>query len=319
MKRSLREERHKVATVQGGQLFVHRIEPEQSKAVVLMVHGLGNSAQAFLGTERGVAPYLAEMGYSCLVVDLIGHGQSWPLTSRKLKHGLSTIINEDLPRLVADARRLAKGQGIFLVGQGLGGALLASAYAAHPSVRPGVVGMVHFGAGRAISQQRGPGAFWWHRVMPLFGALLGKIPLPWFRMADEPENIALYREYLNWSKGEWVDPAAPDINYTEAANALDWPASLYFARRNGGYIDQLQDVREFIRGIGTHNARLLVLGRKEGNLRNYRFGQLTRHDDAWVDHFPVLLDWMNEHRHEIGPGQNRAYLKLVSAQPAVKG
>lgn len=319
MKRNLREERHKVATVQGGQLFVHRIEPEQSRGVVLMLHGLGSSAQAFLGTDRGLAPYLAEMGYTCLVVDLIGHGQSWPLPSRKLKHGLSTIINEDLPRLVADARRSAKGQGIFLIGQGLGGALLASAYAAHASVRPGVVGMVHFGARRAISRQTGPAAFWWRQVMPLLGALLGKVPLHWFRLAAEAENISLYREFLSWSRGEWVDPEAPEMDFTEAARVLDWPASLYFARRKGGYADQLQDVREFIRGIGTHNARLLVLGRKEGNLHNYRFDQLTRHDDAWVDHFPLLLDWMNEHLKDSGTGRNRPHLKLVNGQPRPKG
>lgn len=314
MKRHLRKERHKVATVQGGQIFVQSIEPEQPKGVVLMVHGLGSSGQAFLGTDKGLAPYLAEMGYTCLVVDLIGHGQSWPLPSRNLKHGISTIINEDLPRLVAEARRLGKGRGLFLVGQGLGGTMLASAYARHASVRADVLGMVHFGARRAIRHQNGVSAFCWRQIMPVLGALLGKVPLHWLRLAVEAENPSLYREWLSWSKGAWVDPQAPEIDFGEAAAALDWPASLYFARRKGGFADQLEDVREFIRDIGTHNARLLVLGRKEGNLRNYRFDQLTRHDDAWVDHFPLLLDWMNEHLQDPGSGKRRPHLKLVTGQ-----
>ncbi|MHA7878510.1 MAG: alpha/beta fold hydrolase [Saccharospirillum sp.] len=319
MKHTVREERLKVATVQGGQLFVHHLEPERPKGVVVMVHGLGSSAQAFLGTEQGLAPYLAEMGYRCLVVDLIGHGQSWPLPSRKLQHGLSTVINEDIPRLVTQARRLAKGQGMFLMGQGIGGALLASAYAVQPSVRPGVVGMVHFGTGRAIARQTGVSAFVWHRLMPALGALRGQVPLNWLGLAQEAENPCFYRDFLNWTKTPWVDPDAPDVHFSEPARTLNWPPGLYFARKHGGYADQLSDVRAFIRTIGTHNARLLVLGRREGNLRNYRFSQLTRHEDAWVDHFPLLLDWLNEHCHDVDTDKGEPRLKLVSGQDALKG
>ena len=46
--------------------------------------------------------------------------------------------------------------------------------------------------------------------------------------------------------------------------------------------------------LGHHDGRMLVLGRDEGNLRDYSHTGMLTHPEAEQDHFPQLLDWMRE-------------------------
>ncbi|MFG1496677.1 alpha/beta fold hydrolase [Saccharospirillum sp. HFRX-1] len=303
MKQSVHEERLKVPTVGGGHLFVRQLAPEQSTAVVLMVHGLGNQGDVFLQDGHGLANYLSEMGYTCIVPDMIGQGQSWPHRSRQLNHGAGVMIREDLPRLAAEARRIANGKPVFLVGEGFGGVLLASAYARISAMRPQVAGMVHLGTRRSTRlggvAHGGWDAFVWQRLLPLLGSLKGEVPLHWFRKSMNAESLQLFQDAKAWNDGDWHGPGSDSFDYAAAATQLDWPASLYLARRQGGYGDHLADVREFMRELGTHNGRLLVLGKRDGNLRNYGPLSMLQHDDAWVDHFPVILDWLNERLRQM--------------------
>lgn len=316
MKQTVHEERLKVPTAQGGQLFVRKLAPERAPAVVLMVHGLGNRGDLYLHEGHGLANYLSDLGFTCLIPDLIGQGQSWPRRSRRLDRGIEMIVNEDLPRLVTEARRIADGRPVFLVGEGMGGVLLASAYARVPAMHPSVAGMVHFGSRRSVRlggvTHASTSRFLWHRLMPLLGAVRGEVPLHWWRKAMGAESIALYKDSLAWADGDWRELGEEGrFDYAAAARQLDWPPSLYLARRNGGYGDHPADVREFMREIGTHNARLLVLGKREGNLRNYDPLSMLRHDDAWVDHFPVVLDWLNERLRHIAPKPRVRHLVSV--------
>ncbi len=310
MKQQIREERLKVPTVQGGHLFVRQIGPEKPAGVALLIHGLGNRGDLFLHDGHGLANFLSEMGFACLVPDLIGQGQSWPKRSRRMTHSLEDIITEDLPRLATEARRLSKGKPIFLIGQGFGGVLLASAYARIPAMRPAVAGMIHFGTRRSAKlggiHHSATSAFIWRHLFPLLGQIKGEIPLRWLTSTMGSETLSLYHEYMALSEGEWktqhnTEEDTPIFDYKQAAEQLEWPPSLYIARRNGGYTDHPTDVREFMREIGTHNARLLVLGKNGGNLRNYSPLSMLQHDDAWVDHFPVVLDWMMERVRQRTP------------------
>lgn len=305
MKQSVHEERLKVPTVGGGHLFVRKVAPDHAKAVVLLVHGLGNQGDIFLQDGHGLANYLSEMGYTCLVPDLIGQGQSWPHRSRQLSHGIDAMVREDLPRLAAETRRVADGKPVFLVGQGFGGVLLASAYARIPAMRPQVAGMVHFGSRRSARlggvTHGGWETFVWRRLLPLLGKLKGEVPLHWFRQSMNAESTQLFADALAWNEGDWTGQGDADYHYGNGAEQLDWPPSLYLARRKGGYGDHLADVREFMRELGTHNGRLLVLGKRDGNLRNYGPLSMLQHDDAWVDHFPVILDWLNERLRQNDP------------------
>ncbi|MFC3702181.1 alpha/beta hydrolase [Reinekea marina] len=301
---TIREERLKIPTVHGGQLFLRCIEQqESSRAVVLMLHGLGSSGDVFIGEGHGLANYLSELGFTCYVPDLIGHGQSWPHISRHLEHSVHDIVEEDLVRIFSQIEKTLNGRPLYVVGQGFGSVLLLSAFAKHPLIQKLTEGFVHFNARRSTTisgaSHRLLSKALWRKLMNGVGAVRGDVPLHWTSQANQPEALSWYRTFLNWSEGDWVDEV-DQFNYAAKIRALTLPPSLYLASRSQGYWSNTADVREFMRELGTHNARMLILAKGDGNLRNYNSLSMLQHDDAWVDHFPVILDWLNERIRQQG-------------------
>ncbi len=297
MNLTIREERLKVPTVKGGQLFLRHMERQDSTAVVLLLHDLGCDGGVFVKEGAGLANYLCEMGYACFIPDLVGHGQSWPHISRHLEHNVHDIILEDILRLVEEVERHLKGRPLFLVGHGFGSVLLLSSFSRHEKIRQLTSGFIHFNARRStvISGVAHSyfGRLFWRKLLPLIARFRGDVPLQWFADKSQPEMISWYKTYIEWAESDWVDDV-DQFNYGSQLREENIPPSLYFSAKNKGYLSSTSDVREFMRELGTHNGRLLVLAKHVGNLRNYNALTMIQHDDAWVDHFPLLLDWLNE-------------------------
>lgn len=302
MNPTIREERLKVATVHGGQIFLRHLQQPDTHAAVLMLHGLGSNGDTFIKEGHGLANYLSEMGFSCYVPDQIAHGHSWPNMSRHLEHSVHDVIDSDIPRIVDEISRTLNGKPLFLIGQGFGSVLLLSAYARSETIQTLTQGFVHFNARRSVTisgaSHNGASRFLWRTLMPALGSLRGDIPMHWSRHGHQPELLSWYRTFQNWSEGSWQDEQDA-FNYGSALRELSLPPSLYFATRSQGYLAHVADVREFMRELGTHNGRMLILAKGDGNLRNYHSQSMLQHDDAWVDHFPVLLDWLNERVRQL--------------------
>lgn len=294
----IREERLKIPTIKGGQLFLRRLEQsENSKAAVLMLHGLGCDGDVYLNGGHGLATYLTELGFTCYVPDLVGHGQSWPHISRHLEHSVHDIIVEDIPRLIAEIERKLKGRPLFLIGQGFASTLLLAAFARNAELRRHVTGFVHLNSRRStvisgVNHSLTSRLLWRH-LLPFVSKLRGSVPLNWTPYGTQEESASWYQTFLHWSDGDWLDPV-DQFNYSAAIRELSLPPSLYLAARSMGYWANTADVREFMRELGTHNGRMLILAKGDGNLRNYHALSMLKHDDAWVDHFPVILDWLSE-------------------------
>ncbi len=297
MNPTIREERLKVATVHGGQIFLRHLEQQDTHAAVLMLHGLGSSGDAFIKEGHGLANYLSEMGFSCYVPDLVGHGHSWPNMSRHLEHSVHDIVTKDIPKILEEVERKLEGKPLFLVGQGFGSVLLMSAYAKSKALQQLTQGFIHFNARRSTTISGAShtplSRVFWRKWMPFIGSLRGDVPLQWTEQGNQPELISWYKTSLAWSEGDWTD-SIDEFNYGAALRELSLPPSLYFATRSRNYQNHTADIREFMRELGTHNGRLLILAKGDGNLRNYNSMTMLQHDDAWVDHFPVVLDWLQE-------------------------
>lgn len=297
MNPTIREERLKVQTIHGGQIFLRHLEQQQSHAGVLMLHGLGSSGDAFIKEGQGLANYLSEMGFSCFVPDMIGHGNSWPQISRHMEHSIHDVVNSDLPKIIGEIEGRLHGKPLFLVGQGFGSVLLLSVYARLKRLQAMTHGFIHFNARRSTTisdvSHSGMSRGFWRKFLPLMGVLRGDVPLHWTRHSTQPEHRGWYKTCLRWSEGDWQDEK-DDFNYGAAIRELSLPPSLYFTTRSRSYQAHIADVREFMRELGTHNGRMLILAKGDGNLHNYSSLTMLQHDDAWVDHFPVVLDWLTE-------------------------
>lgn len=296
MKNALHIDKVKIQTVKGGQIYLRRLEPENSKAVVLFLHGLGNNGDTFLKNDRGLANFLYEQGYACYIPDMIGHGESWPHLNQHLDHTVSDILNEDLPRIFHEVSRHLNGRPLLLVGQDFGSTLLMAAYARYPNLRNMVRGFVHFSARRTTAHSdlnRNPiKSIFWQRLLPLFARKSRVVPLNLLSDFNEPENLQWYQRWVAWSNGPWVDDG-DNFDYSAAMKTLMLPSSLYIAANQSKYRCDIADARAFMMEQGRHDARLVIVGKRQGNLHQYNDRELLEHRHASKDHFPLILDWLD--------------------------
>jgi alpha-beta hydrolase superfamily lysophospholipase len=113
--------------------WLHR-PPQNCKAVVVLVHGLGEHA----GRYRQLAHWLTEGGYALLVYDQQGHGQS----GGQRGHADHARLQEDVGAVLKEARRLQPRTPLFLYGHSMGGNVALSALLQHVVSPRGLAGLV---------------------------------------------------------------------------------------------------------------------------------------------------------------------------------
>lgn len=113
-------QRVSLSTPGGETLALRRLPaPGPARAVVVMVHGLGEHA----GRYHGLAEYLHEWGFAVWAHDHYGHGES-----SGPRGGLPSELRlvDDLALVIDDARRENPGLPLALLGHSLGGLVAAS-------------------------------------------------------------------------------------------------------------------------------------------------------------------------------------------------
>ncbi len=119
---------HRVSTADGVQLSLFRYVPAVPRTgpAVLMVPELGFTRASFELEGFGLAPSLQREGREVFVLEARGQGSSQAPPSASLS--LRELVRTDLPRAIAEVRRLTGGTP-DLVGHGFGGSLLLAAVA----------------------------------------------------------------------------------------------------------------------------------------------------------------------------------------------
>ncbi|MEE8059292.1 MAG: alpha/beta fold hydrolase [Pseudomonadales bacterium] len=268
-------------------------------APVFMLHSTLQDSSTFYGHDgNGLACYLARQGYDVFVADLRGKGKSWPQVNAFSSFGNHQAINEDIPALL---EKIVSKRGMapqIWIGHGWGSVLMCSFYARFgDSVCP-VAKMVHFGARRQIQASNYTKTFFisfiWQRLSKLLIAINGYMPAKLLRLGTSNESKDNYCDYLQWSStNDWHD-TVDGFSYGKAIRQQQLPPSFYFAALGDRTYGDLEDVREFVKELGPHDGRLMILSRRGGNLHDYNHLDMLRHKDCEKDHFPLLLDWLQQ-------------------------
>jgi predicted alpha/beta hydrolase len=269
-------------------------DKDQLGAPVFMLHSNCTDGSSFYTADgKGLACYLARQGYDVFVADLRGKGKSWPHISGHSKYGNHQLINEDIPALLESIQKKRGATPQIWIGHGWGGVLMSSFYARYGDRFGPVAKMVQFAVRRKTSTKKSPAInFMWRKLSPLLIAINGYLPAKKFRLGIANESAANVRDFLNWSDSDcWTDPE-DNFSYDEAARQQSWPASYYFAAKGDKAYGHPDDVRHFMFELGSHDGRMMVLSRKDGNLRDYGHTEIISHEDAEKDHFPLLLAWL---------------------------
>lgn len=288
------------------QLAPHQLELRQCRRddcepgpPVLMLAGFLGTVDSFFphkGEEGGLAPFLASLGYDVYIAELRGRGKSWPATGAQSDWGLHEAIVEDIPAHLQTVDKLRPGEAQFWLGEGLGGVLLTAAYARLEALSAPLLGLVHLGAARR-RRLDSPAKRWRYRVWAsALGAsrlLRGYAALPGGDPARRETRTTLvqWKEWL--SRENWLDPL-DDFDYYEALQHKELPASLYLANRPAALWGNIDDCRRWVDELGPHDARLLTVGKAQGNRRNYSQAELLQHPTACEDHYLQLQAWLEE-------------------------
>jgi len=295
----------------GQQLHVRRIAPDPDAPSVLLIHGLVEDGTIFYSRQgTGLAYFLAENGYDVFVADLRGKGRSWPPLAKVTPtdpkrtgygYNLKDAVTGDLMALMETVVQCKGRAPDFCVGHGWGGILLSSFLARYPEYRGQVSGLVHFGSHRGFSNDsirekllvKGV----WEQLAGTLSRRKGYVPARFLRLGPIGEYTEIHALSCAWLRGEpWVDPV-DQFDYGEALNnGFDYPASLYFCSSKGGGFGNPDDVSAFMKEVGSHNGRMVTLGKAQGNLADYSYTGMLTQESATRDHFPFMVNWMTEIR-----------------------
>lgn len=282
-------------TVSSGEhhLSLQRCYRNPEGTPVLMLAGFGQSSQMFWGDEQnsGLAPFLADIGFDVYIAECRGKGVSWPQVTRASDWGLHQLITEDIPAHLSKLAKLRPGEPQFWVGHGLGSLLLAGCYARLDILPAPLLGMVHFAAGRRCqldSFSKALGFMGWQAYQQVTSLLMGQAGIN----RREAESTALSHEWQQWLQApDWLDPFDA-FDYRAQLRRKGFPSSLYFSVNAAGLWGSMRDTRLWVQELGNHDAQLVGLSRKSGNLHNYSSFSMLTHGDACEDHFVHLQHWL---------------------------
>lgn len=106
---------------------------------------------------------------------------------------------------------------------------------------------------------------------------------------------------LDWQHADdWLDPV-DGFDYAAALEALPPPPSLYLINERASLSGRVEDCRRWISEMGAHDARIVSVGRRGGNQRNYSHRELVQHPAAVDDHFLQIGDWLQERIPSFSP------------------
>lgn len=299
MPQALKYESITIPLVSADQIHMTRFYSDKNSlgTPVFLLHSFMQDSCSFYASDgSGLACFLAQEGYDVFVADLRGKGKSRPSVSAKVDFGIHQLINEDIPAIL---KKIVEQRGAvpqIWVGHGLGGVLLCSYFARYGDSLAPVSKMVHFGVSRyrqpATTKIQGFRDRLYRYLSSALIAVNGYLPAKTFLLGDSNESAGSYKDYMRWIRStEWVDEN-DGFSYSQAAAERDWPASFYFSSAADCRWGSPDSVRLFVNELGVHDARMLILSRRGGNVRDYNHLEMVGHIDGNEDHFPILLDWL---------------------------
>lgn len=271
------------------QLALRRLADNPDGPPVLLLHGQQEDGTVFLGQQAdGLAHFLAQQGFDVYI----------PFFHWGLRR-VADLVNADMPALLDAIRGIRGILPTYWFTHRWGGMLANSFLASFPGHRAAINGLVHFGVQRMTTTRSLTSRIWLDGLRGWFLALVarlrGFIPgrLLQRNMRSEFRGIPL--DGFGWLQGQGWQYMGETTDYGKAlSRGLDYPPALYFiARHDLGYCNP-RNVKVFMQAVAARNGRLIVLGKKEGNLHNYSHIQMIAHPDAARDHFSFMLNWLQD-------------------------
>ena len=288
----------------------------QPRRSVFMLHGEAECGRIFYDdSNRGLARYLAGLGYEVFVADLGGRGRSLVPEQQQSSLTVHDLITEAIPALLQSAAQhsvvvtntqqaavaealkpCATGPDVW-VAHGFGAVLLSAAWARMPEAQRCAKQWVFFNGRRRFSAtQRIAGLcvkLFCHSLTEKVVSWRNLFPATRLGLGTADENASWYRTYVSWMHGEsWCGDDGFD--YPAALLSAKVPPTLHLAAASDKVFSSLVDVRNFIHELGPHDARLLVVDQIAASKRRYNHLSMLLDQCAEQDLFVPLESWLTQ-------------------------
>ena len=259
-------------------LYAQGWQPAQPKAVVCLVHGLGEHS----GRYAHLAEFLNQAGYAVLSFDNRGHGKS----GGKRGHSPSfDAFMQDIDLLLAEAGRRYPGLPCFLYGHSLGGILVTNYVLRRKPKLAGVV-VTSPGLRTALEAQKGKIA-----LAKVLGALLPELSMPTGLEAKMiSRDPAVVERYVK-------DPLVHGVATVGMAKCLLEGVGWGFEHAAAWHLPTLfmhgdQDQIAYLRGSQEFTAKI----QGDCTLKIWPGLYHETHNEPEKDQvFAYLLDWLDKH------------------------
>lgn len=279
---------------------MHISQPGHQGEPVLMIHGMVEDGRIFYHKSgKGLACFLAAQGFDVYVADLRGIGLSTPKISADSEHGQTETIRDDLPALIRFVQKNSGREHIHIAAHSWGGVNMNSALLRQPELIPFIKSATYFGSKRTVRARTFDRylkvELVWNRLAFLMGKRSGFLPAEKYKLGSQNETRKTHRQCVDWVKYRAWKDSDDGFNYAEAAKNVTLPPTLYYAAVRDLSLGHRFDVRSFMNESGDHDAKYVLLAKRNGNKKDYDHIDMLTAPECVEDHFPSVVKWMRQH------------------------
>lgn len=276
--------------------------PDNLGPAVFFLHGAVENGKIFYThSNKGLAPFLAAMGYKCYVADLRGRGASLPAINARSQYGQTESILEDIPAFIAKISEHSGHFPQYWIAHSWGGILMNSAFARFPQWIDRVKACAYFGTKRSLYNRHPSKLFQanllWYFLAPLISKKKGYLPAKNLGWGSDDESRKSHWQSMQWAKvSPWID-SDDQFNYANALALLSLPPTLHIAGVKDKALAQPIDIQKFIDESGRGKQVLNIYGKRFGHRHNYNHIDMLTHPMAHHDQFNDLVEWFKSHQN----------------------
>lgn len=297
---------HMIPCPSGHQIHVEEIhgteDTGQTRQNLLFIHGAIENGQMFYSKKlQGLAPFLANKGFRCFVMDLRGRGQSIPRLSPQSDFGQLETLTEDLPVVIKFIQEQTGHKKFSFITHSWGGVLANSFLLENPEYYQNCGPNVHVSTKRRVSVLNLHRFFYidlmWLMTATLIVKLKGFLPPGYF--GPDGESKGTLKDSQKWVYSrDWKDDRR-GVDYKELAKKVALPPTLYLTGSADFCLGHIKDVTLFALESGHSNEDILLLGKNHGNKEDYDHINILTSKKAPLDHFPIIADFLESFQENI--------------------